>query len=294
VSDNQQRILGYFIEEAREHLTTLEKGLLNLSDVIADSEEVNELFRAAHSIKGGGAMLGYSSIQKVAHRLEDSFKFLQEHSVTVDEHLESLFLNGFDALKTLVDQLEELGGLQPEAAEGLLQQAEPNFAELQTYLSSAAANTPAAAPAPTPAAAPAAPDTDIRSLLRQLLDQFKRADAPETRERLKELCDRLAAASDAGGWQNLVRVAKAACSNRKHTYRAIAPVAIAELKRGSDLLEAGRAGDIAPSETLERLATTGTPHVLLPVDPQAAADTLRRLFDPKQLDRVMQLLASSR
>ena len=54
----QQRIMGYFIEEAREHLQTIEQGVLNLEDVLNDSESVNELFRAAHSIKGGAAMLG--------------------------------------------------------------------------------------------------------------------------------------------------------------------------------------------------------------------------------------------
>ena len=74
---NQQRILGYFIEEAKEHLETLEKGLLDLPSVVKEPERVNEMFRAAHSVKGGAAMLGFGSIQKTAHRLEDSFKILK-------------------------------------------------------------------------------------------------------------------------------------------------------------------------------------------------------------------------
>ena len=75
---NQQRILGYFIEEAKEHLQTLEQGILQLATSVRDAETVNEMFRAAHSVKGGAAMLGYTSIQKTAHRLEDSFKILKE------------------------------------------------------------------------------------------------------------------------------------------------------------------------------------------------------------------------
>jgi type IV pili sensor histidine kinase/response regulator len=86
---DQQRILGYFIEEAKEHLETLERGILELSSVMEDTERVNEMFRAAHSIKGGAAMLGYSSIQKIAHRLEDAFKILKENRVVVDQKLES-------------------------------------------------------------------------------------------------------------------------------------------------------------------------------------------------------------
>lgn len=74
----QQRIMGYFIEEAREHLQTIEQGVLNLQDVLNDSESVNELFRAAHSIKGGAAMLGVGSIQHISHRLEDFLKSSQK------------------------------------------------------------------------------------------------------------------------------------------------------------------------------------------------------------------------
>jgi chemotaxis protein histidine kinase CheA len=68
----QQRILGYFIEEAKEHLETIEHGLLNLQAVVDDTELMSEVFRAAHSVKGGAAMLGIHSMQHISHRLEDS------------------------------------------------------------------------------------------------------------------------------------------------------------------------------------------------------------------------------
>ncbi|MBC7516036.1 MAG: Hpt domain-containing protein, partial [Alkalinema sp. FL-bin-369] len=51
--EQQQRIMGYFIEEAKDHLNTIEQGLLNLQGTLDDSEMVNEVFRAAHSVKGG-------------------------------------------------------------------------------------------------------------------------------------------------------------------------------------------------------------------------------------------------
>lgn len=50
---NNEKIVGYFIEEAREHLETIEKGILELELAVEDKERINELFRAAHSIKGG-------------------------------------------------------------------------------------------------------------------------------------------------------------------------------------------------------------------------------------------------
>ncbi|WP_040656406.1 Hpt domain-containing protein [Rubidibacter lacunae] len=301
-TENQQRILGYFIEEAREHLTTLEKGLLNLSEVICDQEEVNELFRAAHSIKGGGGMLGYTSIQKTAHRFEDAFKFLQENRVTIDSQLESLFLSGLDALQELIDKLEEPSGLQAEEAARIVQAAEPKFDELQQYLErSMDAPAPAATPAPAAAAtlntAPLNNDeraNRIRALLRKMLAEFKQADTSEGRRILQDLCDRLEAVTNEGGWVTLVQAIKIAAANPQYSYSTLAPVAIKELKGGSDLLELERAGEIAPSEALQRLGAADVQQVLLPVEPHGATEILRRVFNPQQLDQIAQLLVASR
>ncbi|WP_239651352.1 Hpt domain-containing protein [Neosynechococcus sphagnicola] len=57
-SGKQQQIVGYFIEEAREHLNTLERGFLDLQTTVDDSDMINELFRAAHSVNGGGSHVG--------------------------------------------------------------------------------------------------------------------------------------------------------------------------------------------------------------------------------------------
>ncbi|MCC5638327.1 response regulator [Nostoc sp. CHAB 5844] len=132
--EQQQRILGYFIEEARDHLNTIEQGLLNLQSTLNDPEMVNEVFRAAHSIKGGAAMLGLNSIQHTAHRLEDCFKILKEHPVRVDEKLESLFLGVADTLKALLEHLSGPYGLSEEAANTLMSEAEPVFKWLNDHL----------------------------------------------------------------------------------------------------------------------------------------------------------------
>ena len=131
----QQRIMGYFIEEAREHLQIIEQGVLNLQDVLHDSESVNELFRAAHSIKGGSAMLGVVSIQHVSHRLEDFFKILKENpNVNVDERLKSLLLAGFDPLSELLDELQGNFKISDELTTETNNRVKPVFAELESYL----------------------------------------------------------------------------------------------------------------------------------------------------------------
>ncbi|MBE9082595.1 response regulator [Tolypothrix sp. LEGE 11397] len=132
--EQQQRILGYFIEEARDHLNTIEQGLLNLQSTLNDPEMINEVFRAAHSIKGGAAMLGLSSIQHTSHRLEDCFKVLKENPIQVDQKLESLFLGVSDTLKALLENLSGPFGLSEETANTLMSETEPVFQWLNEHL----------------------------------------------------------------------------------------------------------------------------------------------------------------
>jgi len=132
--EQQQRILGYFIEEARDHLNTIEQGLLNLEGTLNDPEMISEVFRAAHSIKGGAAMLGLTSIQHTSHRLEDCFKVLKDNPVQIDQKLESLFLGVSDTLKALLEQLSGPYGLSEDAANTLMSETEPVFKWLYQHL----------------------------------------------------------------------------------------------------------------------------------------------------------------
>ena len=102
-AEQQKRILGFFIEEAKEHIATISAGLKDFNATQADPEAITELYRAAHSIKGGAAMLSLGSIQRVSHRLEDNFKLLKESSAPpVTPQIESLLREGFQGLEQLV------------------------------------------------------------------------------------------------------------------------------------------------------------------------------------------------
>jgi chemotaxis protein histidine kinase CheA len=146
--EQQQRILGYFIEEAKDHLNTIEQGLLNLQNTIQDPEMVTEVFRAAHSVKGGAAMLSLGSIQAASHRLEDYFKLLKEAPTTkVDRDLETMFLQVFDGLQALLEELQGPFGLTDEKAQEVMADIEPVFDRLESHLNELIAVAPAAAPA---------------------------------------------------------------------------------------------------------------------------------------------------
>lgn len=129
-----QRIIGYFLEEATEHIQIMEQGLQGLQNTVQVPQRIHQLIRASHSIKGGAAMLGFSSIQRVAHHLEDYLKLLRECPIAIDSRLQSLLTAVFDILAALVYKVSKGFGLNNEDANQMLSIAEPIFDELDAYL----------------------------------------------------------------------------------------------------------------------------------------------------------------
>ena len=273
-AENHQRIREYFIAEAKEHLETIEKGLLNLRSVMQDPEQVNEMFRAAHSVKGGAAMLGFSSIQKTAHRLEDAFKILQEGNIKIDQQLETLFLEGYDTLKDLVEKLQGPFGLREEEAQQTLAAAEPSFTRLQNYLKklvSGAHESPTVSSPPvaqtktatTAAAAATSVPPNFASVvmesLKQMLQLFKQPETPENRQKLQSLVKNLAkAAPTIKPWQAMLSVCFKAIANSQNAFGVLAPLVIKELKLASDQLQANSATAVAASPALQKMAGLST------------------------------------
>jgi len=100
--DQEWAIRLQFLEEAQDYLDQLESSLLGLGQQKLDREAVDCLLRAAHSTKGGAALMGFEPISKVAHRLEDFFKVLQGGRYEADPVLEQLFLSTVDQMRQMV------------------------------------------------------------------------------------------------------------------------------------------------------------------------------------------------
>jgi chemosensory pili system protein ChpA (sensor histidine kinase/response regulator) len=266
----QQRIMGYFIEEAREHLQTIEQGVLNLQDVLNDSESVNELFRAAHSIKGGAAMLGVGSIQHVAHRLEDFFKILKENpQMTVDERLKSLLLAGFDPLSELLDELQGGYKISDQLTLETNNRVKPVFAELESYLNQLVAGNDGEIPTDTFRQEESIPQPqelvlsqrsifqqEITTKMRDMLQLFRATDNAESRSQLQAVCNYFQEVGnnfDLQNWANLVTQIKNAIAQPSNSYRTLAPILIRELKEAQDLVLANRELEIAVSLQLQNL-----------------------------------------
>lgn len=282
-SEQQQRIMGYFIEEAKDHLNTIEQGLLNLQGTIEDSDLVHEVFRAAHSVKGGAAMLGIDSIQKTAHRLEDYFKVLKECPVKVDQKLESLFLRVFDTLQELLEQLQGPFGLTDDNAIRIMGDVEPVLGQLNAHLkhlvdqsggappaevdlTTQPASTSAFASASSAQPVSAAEDSalrlyfqsDVPAQLRTMLQLLKQAETPEARQQLQNICVELAQAGDSfdlpPAWGQLATTARRAIANPENSFKNLAPAIIKDFKQAQERVLSGNADTIVVSDALQSLA----------------------------------------
>ncbi len=136
------RILGYFLEEANEHLNTIEQGLGKLPETVTQPASIRELFRAAHSIKGSAAMLGLLDVQQLGNQFEANFKLLKEQpQIAVDGRLQSLFIESFSFLRAAINEVKTSKDpyrQQPDAPDPV---GDPVFEELKSYLQQLLAQT---------------------------------------------------------------------------------------------------------------------------------------------------------
>jgi two-component system, chemotaxis family, sensor kinase CheA len=144
-----------FFEEAGENLQNMEQLLLELDIEAADDEELNAIFRCAHSIKGGAATFGFSDVAELTHQMETLLDKLRRHELTPTAPMVDVLLQSGDALKAMLARHQGSGGEEIDTTE-LLFNIRAMVDGGSPVVSSAPAAAAAPAPAPAPAAAPAA------------------------------------------------------------------------------------------------------------------------------------------
>jgi two-component system, chemotaxis family, sensor histidine kinase and response regulator PixL len=102
-SDQEQQVKLQFLDEATDYLDTIESELLGLGTGKVTGKQLDSLMRAAHSIKGGAGMMGYTTLARLGHHLEDYFKIVQYgKSAPPDAEIEQLMLGTVDKLRQIV------------------------------------------------------------------------------------------------------------------------------------------------------------------------------------------------
>ncbi|WP_374595315.1 Hpt domain-containing protein, partial [Aquabacterium sp.] len=135
-----------FFEEAGENLERMEQLLLELDVAAADDEELNAIFRCAHSIKGGAATFGFADVAELTHQMETLLDKLRRHELTPTTAMVDVLLASGDALKSLLGRHQGSGGDEYDTTELLF-----------NIRAMVAGEAPVAAPEPAPAASAPTP-----------------------------------------------------------------------------------------------------------------------------------------
>ncbi len=100
--------LQMYIEESLDHLGDIESDLLSIeeSGENIDLDLVNNVFRAAHSVKGGAGFMGLTTIKELSHHLENVLGLIRNKELIPDSNRISVLLKGFDELENLLNNIE--------------------------------------------------------------------------------------------------------------------------------------------------------------------------------------------
>jgi two-component system chemotaxis sensor kinase CheA len=140
-----------FFEEAGENLDRMEQLLLAIDVTAADDEELNAIFRCAHSIKGGAATFGFADVAELTHQMETLLDKLRRHELEPTAPMVDVLLQSGDALRSQL-------AVHQGAASGAIDTTEL-LANIRGFVSgerAAAAAAPARAAQPVAAAPTAA------------------------------------------------------------------------------------------------------------------------------------------
>lgn len=98
--------LEIFIDESNEHLQSLSDQLMILEKEPDNSDTINEIFRAAHSLKGMAGTMGYKRMQNLTHDMENVFSEVRNGAMKVNSELVDVLFQCLDALETYVSNIQ--------------------------------------------------------------------------------------------------------------------------------------------------------------------------------------------
>ncbi|MCL2759310.1 MAG: chemotaxis protein CheA [Treponema sp.] len=149
---NNEELLKDFFSEAQMQVDTLEQNVLVLENEGANKDAVDEIFRAAHTLKGGSATVEMMELSKFTHLVEDVFDAIRSDQISVNESVVDTLLQAIDVIKAMLDQRMN-GSIYNEDTSAI----EGKLRALMGAQVKGAAKAPVKAAAPAPVAAAPAP-----------------------------------------------------------------------------------------------------------------------------------------
>jgi len=179
-----------FFEEAGENLDLMEQMLLNLNLETADDEELNGIFRCAHSVKGGAATFGFSDVAELTHQMESLLDRLRRHELQPNAAMVDVLLESADASRGLLARHQAGGeGDSPPTADLVRRISVLASGQIALPQASAAPPTPIVMPvsvATPPVVVAQAADKSLKTT-RSLEIRIGPLDRPDQADAIREL-----------------------------------------------------------------------------------------------------------
>ena len=146
---NNEELLKDFFAEAEQQVEQLESNILVIENDPSNHEAIDEIFRAAHTLKGGSATVEMMELSHFTHIVEDVLDEIRSDRLKVDEDVVDILLTSIDVIKAMLESRQN-GSVYEEDVSGIEE-------KLHAYIPAKDGAKPAKAAAPKPAPAPAAP-----------------------------------------------------------------------------------------------------------------------------------------
>jgi len=112
--------LEIFIDETKEHLQNLSDQLMVLEQEPENMDTINEIFRAAHSLKGMAGTMGYKRMQRLTHDMENVFQEIRSENMKVESELIDVLFRALDALEAYLNEIMETANEGTEENEEII------------------------------------------------------------------------------------------------------------------------------------------------------------------------------
>ena len=164
---NNEELLKDFFAEAEQQVEQLESNILVIENDPSNHEAIDEIFRAAHTLKGGSATVEMMELSHFTHTVEDVLDEIRSDRLKVDEDVVDLLLTSIDVIKAMLEARQN-GSIYEENIDSIVEKLHgyiPQKGGKATAKAAAPKAAPKPAPAPVPQSAEAAPAASANALV---------------------------------------------------------------------------------------------------------------------------------
>ncbi|HUX41507.1 MAG TPA: chemotaxis protein CheA [Rectinemataceae bacterium] len=181
---NNEELLKDFFAEAQSQVETLEQSILVLENDTGNRDAVDEIFRAAHTLKGGAGTVEMTELADFTHIVEDVLDGIRSGKAKVNEEVIDALLAAIDVIKAMLDARAQGGAYDGDVdtIKTRLARFLPEGSKAHAKLAKAAASPSAPAPAAKPAAAPASASSSVSGKAAAALEGLTEYELLELRE----------------------------------------------------------------------------------------------------------------